>query len=209
MIRNKERMLSGMRVIGITGGIASGKSTVTNILREYGYVVIDADVIAREIVAVGEPALEEITEYFGPEVLHGDGTLNRKHLGNIVFSDSNKLNRLNEITHKRINERIMNRIEKYHLERNHSVVFLDAALLIEMNMRKLVDEIWLVSVDEKTQCNRLMDRDKISLDAAKKRISSQMTLGEKKKFADVIIDNSGTHLALEEQIKEELRRFHS
>ncbi|MBB6214930.1 dephospho-CoA kinase [Anaerosolibacter carboniphilus] len=198
-----------MNVIGLTGGIASGKSTATNILRKYGYPVVDADVIAREIVAVGEPALKEIEEYFGKEILNSDGSLNRKHLGSIVFSDPNKLKVLNEITHKRINDKIMNKIEVYAKEKEYDVVFLDAALLIEMNMRQLVDEIWLISVDEETQCKRLMDRDGIDLEDAKRRINSQMTLEEKKNFADVIIDNSGTYSELEEKLKIELKRFHS
>ncbi|MFT9493614.1 dephospho-CoA kinase [Anaerosolibacter sp.] len=198
-----------MRVIGLTGGIASGKSTTTNILRKYGYPVIDADIIAREIVEVGEPALKEIVDYFGNEILNCDGSLNRRQLGKIVFSDQHKLKALNQITHKRINDRIKHTIETYAKSKAYDVVFLDAALLIEMNMRKLVDELWLVSVNPEIQLNRLMERDDINLEEAKNRINSQMTLKEKQKFADVIIDNSGSYSELEEQLKIELKRFHS
>jgi dephospho-CoA kinase len=197
-----------MRVIGLTGGIASGKSTASNILRKYGYPVIDADIIAREIVEVGEPALSEIVDYFGDEILNSDGSLNRRELGNIVFSDENKLKVLNEITHKRINDKIKHTIETYGKRKAYDVVFLDAALLIEMNMRKLVDELWLVSVNPEIQLKRLMGREDINIEDAKNRINAQMTLKEKRKFADVVIDNSGTYLELEEQLKFELKRFH-
>lgn len=196
-----------MKVIGLTGGIASGKSTASAIIKKFGIPVIDADLIARELVGVGEPALDEIVEYFGKEVLNPDGTLNRKLLGSIVFSDPKKLEILNHITHRRIIERIENKIAMCKERGDHPVVFLDAALLIEMNMRKLVDEIWLISVEQDIQLKRLMERDGLSITEAKNRIHSQMPLEEKKKHADVIIDNSKDYLHLEKQIEGHLMRI--
>lgn len=190
-----------MKIIGLTGGIASGKSTVSKYLRELGAIIIDADIIAREIVEKGKPALKDIVEYFGREVLNEDGTLNRKYLGKIVFNDSEKLKILNKITHKRIVENIKKKIKYYKHLGKYKVVFVDAALLIEMGMTNLFDEIWLVIVDRKTQIQRLMIRDKLSYVEALNRINSQMSLEEKKLYADVIIDNSKGIKDLKRQVE--------
>lgn len=191
-----------MKVIGLTGGIASGKSTVSQFIKDAGFIVIDADVVAREIVEKGRPALEDIVVYFGKEVLNRDGTLNRKYLGDIVFSDPQKLKALNKITHKRIIENILNKIDYYKNNTNIDVIFLDAALLIEMNMQDIADEIWLVSVDKNIQIDRLMNRDKISYEEALKRINSQMSLDNKKKYADIIINNTKNIKYLKKQVDE-------
>lgn len=189
-----------MKVIGLTGGIASGKSTVSDYLKELGAIVIDADIVAREIVEKGQPALKEIVEIFGKEVLQSDGTLNRKHLGTIVFSDPQKLQVLNKITHKRIIESIEEKIKYYkHLDKIKAI-FIDAALLIEMKMYFLTDEIWLVTTSKEIQLKRLMLRDNLSSNEAINRINSQMTLKQKKEVSDVIIDNSKDYNYLKEQV---------
>jgi len=194
-----------MKVIGLTGGIASGKSTVSNIIKKLGGLVIDADIIAREIVESGKPVLQKIVDSFGQSVLKEDGTLNRKYLGSIVFNNKEKLKKLNNITHPAIKEKINDTI-KYFECIGKNLVFLDAALLIEMEMYKKVDEVWLIVVDRETQVKRLMNRDNISYQDAIKRIESQMPLEEKTKYADVIINNQGSIEELENKVILEYKR---
>ncbi|QEK12327.1 dephospho-CoA kinase [Crassaminicella thermophila] len=196
-----------MKVIGLTGGIASGKSTASNILKQFGIPVIDADIIAREIVELGKPALNEIKNTFGKAVINEDGSLNRKYLGKIVFSDKKQLEKLNAIMHKRIMEEIINRIDMYRKNSTYPVIIVDAALLIEMNMYKLVDEVWLVVADEKIQLSRLMERDKICIEDAIDRVKAQMSTGQKKKYADVIINNNLDIAYLKNQIEKQLNRL--
>ena len=190
-----------MKVIGLTGGIASGKSTVSNMAMMYSIKVIDADRIAREIVAKGKPALAQIIKFFGNEVVNEKGELDRKVLGKIVFNDREKLEKLNSITHPVIIKEIEKKIQEYRKVRDFSAIILDAALLIETDMRKLVDEVWLVIVDEKIQINRLIQRDGISKNEALRRIRSQMPTSEKIKYADVIIENNGDLVELATKVK--------
>ncbi|TDT61188.1 dephospho-CoA kinase [Fonticella tunisiensis] len=180
-----------MVIVGLTGGIASGKSTISNMIRKYNIPVIDADIIAREIVMKGSPVLNRIISEFGDDVLNHDGTLNRKRLADIVFSDKEKLKKLNMITHPVIKAEIIKQIEALR-ERNTSCCVIDVPLLIEGGFTDIVDYVVLIYVDDKTQLQRLMDRDRLSKGEAKKRISSQMKFSEKKKYADFIIDNSGS-----------------
>ncbi|HHY91391.1 MAG TPA: dephospho-CoA kinase [Clostridiales bacterium] len=194
-----------MKVIGITGGIASGKTTVSNLLKEFGYPVIDADVIARQIVEKGKPALEKIRGTFGEEVIQPDGTLNRKRLAQIVFSDPEQRKKLNDITHGPILDEILREIDFYKNNSAHKIVFVDAALLIEMNMVSLVDEVWLIAVDRDIQQKRLMERDGLNETEALKRIESQMSLEAKKKYATIIIDNSKDFEHLKNQVMEALK----
>lgn len=191
-----------MKVIGLTGGIASGKSTVSKYLVELGATIIDADVVAREIVEKGQPALKEIADYFGMGVLKQDGTLNRKYLGSKVFSDPEKLQVLNKITHERIIKRIEEKIENYRQLSNLRAVFIDAALLIEMKMYYLTDEIWLVTVSKEKQLKRVMLRDNLSFSEAMDRINSQMCLEQKRDYADVIFDNSKDFNHLKKQVED-------
>ncbi len=179
-----------MKVIGLTGGIASGKSTVSNYLRELGATIVDADIIARNVVEKGQPALKEIVDFFGEKVLKEDGTLDREYLGSIVFADAEKLRILSKITHERIIDKIKEAI-KYHSSLNNiKAIFIDAALLIEAKLYVFMDEVWLVTSSRDIQVERLMLRDGISFKEAMNRISSQMCLEKKKEYADVILDNS-------------------
>ncbi|MGI1691509.1 dephospho-CoA kinase [Thermoanaerobacter uzonensis] len=189
-----------MQVIGLTGGIASGKSTVSKLLKKMGAVVIDADIVSREIMVKGTEAYNKIVEYFGKEILKEDGEIDRKKLGNIVFADRRKLKKLNEITHPIIIERIKEKIEEERKKNQQKAIVLDAALLIEMKLYKMVDEVWLVVVDSKTQIKRIMERDKLSYKDAINRIKSQMPLDEKMKYADFIINNSKDFKAMEKQV---------
>lgn len=181
-----------MIVIGLTGGIASGKSTVSNLLRQRGAVIIDADVIARELVEPGNAAYLEVLDFFGDKILTPEGELDRFRLGQIVFADPGALQQLNQIIHPKVKEKTREILKA--LAVNASVVFavVDAPLLIEVSMTTLVDQVWLIAVDEEIQISRLIDRNGLTAEEARSRIASQMPLEEKKKWADQVIDNSGS-----------------
>ena len=191
-----------MKVIGLTGGIASGKSTVSRMLRQKGTYIIDADEIAKEIVKPGKPAWEDIVKHFGREILDESGNIRRKKLAKIVFSDEKKLDLLNRITHPRIVEEIKRELEALR-RRNEKIVIIDAALLLEIGLDVLVDEVWVVAVDEKTQIDRLIKRESsMSYAEAMERIRAQMPLEEKLKFATRVIDNSGDIENTQKQVDE-------
>lgn len=178
-----------MRIIGLTGGIASGKSTVSSMFIEAGIPVIDADIVARHVVDVGTDALRFIVKEFGKDVLNDDGTLNRGRLGQKVFSDKLLLDKLNSITHPAITKNIKDRINTYS-EKGYDFCVVDAALLIESSLIEFIDIVIVVYVDEKMQISRLMERNNIPLEDALSRINSQNTFEFTRKFADYIIDNS-------------------
>ena len=181
-----------MSVIGLTGGIASGKSLVSAVLRQLGAQIVDADEVARLVVEPGTAGLAEIRQVFGDKILNPDGSLNRKTLGNMVFADPDKLKRLNEITHPQIYKYFKNEIDNFHQHKDYPALILDVPLLIEAGFYRLVDEVWLVVVSKDVQVSRVMDRDGASREQALQRINSQMSVEEKQKYADVIIDNSGS-----------------
>ncbi len=188
-----------MYVIGLTGGIASGKSTVSKVLAELGACIIDADKIAREIVEPGAPAWFDIVAYFGEKILNEDETLNRKKLGALVFKNKQDRDQLEKMTHPHIKREIRSKIE-FAREAGTFVTVLDIPLLFEVGWFFLVDEIWVVYVSPDTQVKRLMLRDQLNLDEAMKRIQSQMSLEAKAQKADCIIDNDGDFSAVKEQI---------
>lgn len=178
-------------IVGLTGGIASGKSTVTSMFRELGVVVIDADAIAREVVEPGEPALDEIREAFGDGVIATDGSLDRAALGKIIFADDDARKQLGHITHPRIGQRMMQRAMEAGLL-GHAWVIYDAALLVENNLYKMFDSLIVVAVSEETQLARLMERDESAREDAMARIDAQLPLADKVAVADHVIDNNGT-----------------
>lgn len=188
-------------VIGLTGGIASGKSTISSILKELGAYIVDADIIARSVVQKGEKAYNEIVQHFGRKILMANGEINRKKLGHIVFSDSEKLKLLNQITHPEIIGRIKDKVEEYK-DVGAKVIVIDAAILIEVGLDWYCDSIWLVSVDKETQIRRLMERDKFAYSDALNRINSQYTNERKSQFADVIIDNNKPIEEVKKKVKE-------
>lgn len=190
-----------MEVIGLTGGIASGKSTVSSILRNLGAFIIDADIVSREIMIKGTKTYNILVNEFGKEILRKDGEIDRKKLGNLVFADKQKLNRLNEITHPEIIRRIKEIIEEERKNGKEKAIVLDAALLIEMRLFNMVDEVWLVVVDKKTQIRRLMKRDNLNYNDALNRIKSQMSIEDKMKYADFIINNCKDFNAIKKQVE--------
>lgn len=185
--------------IGLTGGIASGKSTVLTYFKDKGIPYIDADIVAREVVEPGTKGLEAIVDVFGSNVLHDDGTLNREELGAIVFHNEEKRRQLNDCLKEHIRNRIMELTAHYESNRT-AVLIYDIPLLIEGEWYTMMDEVWLVYVNELTQIERLMSRNGFSKEDALARINSQMRLDDKRSFADVIINNSGTPQALTAQL---------
>lgn len=177
------------RILGLTGGIACGKSTISAYLKEFGLPVIDADECSRAVVEKGSIGLEKLTEIFGNKILENDGTLNRKALGQIVFSDSEQLSLLNSVMEPLIREEISRRLNQ---ENNADLVVLDAPLLIEQHYDKICDFIMTIDVPKEIQLERLIERDNLSEDEAKSRIESQLSSRERNGFADVVIDSSGT-----------------
>lgn len=178
-----------MIIIGLSGGIASGKSTISNILKDMEIPVIDSDTIAHTVVQKGSPVLNSLTRTFGIEILNADGSLNRKKLGNIVFNNNENLKKLNNIAHPAIKEEIIKSIDFYRRSGKKCCV-VDGALLMEGIFKDLVNLLILVYVNRDTQLKRLMDRNLIGYDEALSKINSQMPFEEKRKYADYIIDNS-------------------
>lgn len=194
-----------MRVIGLTGGIASGKSSVAALVSAYGIPVIDADQLARDVVTPGSAALVRIVECFGKGVLDSSGALDRAALAEIVFADSAAREKLEAILHPAIKLLAEKRLAELHGSGEQAVFYM-APLLIEAGAVDRVDEIWVVYLDWETQLNRLMARDLLTREAAEKRIASQMPMEEKKKYGRVVIDNSGNKTELAEQVESLCRR---
>jgi dephospho-CoA kinase len=186
-------------VIGVTGGIATGKSTVTGILVELGATLFDCDKISRKILEPGKPAWEDIVSLFGKDILLEDETINRKKLGNIVFNDSNKRRQLEEIQHIRILAEIARLVEEHVSHNPNAIILVDVPLLIEVNWQAAFRKVLIVYITADEQINRLMERDNIDQETAMKIIRSQMGIEEKRDYGDFIIDNTGS---LEETRKE-------
>ncbi len=197
-----------MKRVGLTGGIASGKSTVTGILRGKGYTVIDADAVNHRLMEPGQPIHKALVGAFGGTILvdpfNGESVIDRARLAAIVFNDEGKRRRLNDIAHPLIYDEILHQLDYYSTRlSNHDIIFIDIPLLFETweKVEALnLDLTWLVYVDEKTQLERLRKRNDLSLEEAKSRIDSQMGIEEKVRLADVVIDNRGSLGDLNQQI---------
>ncbi len=176
--------------VGLTGSIGVGKSFVTSVFAELGCHVIDADQTAREVVMPGTPGLKALTEAFGKEILNADGTLNRKHLGAVVFADESQRQRLNQILHPFIIARQDEILNGWEAEDPHGIGIVDAALMIESGGYKRFDKLIVVHCRPEVQLERLMLRDKLSREEALRRINSQMSQEEKQGYADYLIDSS-------------------
>jgi dephospho-CoA kinase len=188
-------------LVGLTGGIATGKSTVAATLRRLGAEVIDADQLARDVVAPGEPALAEIVREFG-DVRQPDGTLDRKKLAAIVFDDPAQRKRLEAITHPAIRARFAARLEALAAAGFEGLVFFDAPVMIESGNYRTMDRLVVVLTDEGTQHTRLMARDGMTAAEATRRMAAQMPVAEKAKLADHVIDNTGDRAATEARTRE-------
>lgn len=203
-----------MKLIGLTGGIGAGKSTVTDYLIDRGFHVLDADKISREIVLPGSDMLLQLAELFGNGILQEDGGLNRKKLGSIVFSDPEKKEQLDRLMHTKILEVIHERVFQIREESCHDaeaiisperamrnkVIFIDAPLLFETGLDKSVEEIWVIDAEDEIRIRRVMERDGLNRDEIIKIMNYQMDRTEKNRRADVLLDNSGEKEALYRQL---------
>lgn len=193
-------------VIGLTGSIASGKSTVSLMFDDFNIPVIDADKIAREVVRPGEPALASIVKVFGKEILLEDGTLDRKKLGRIVFGDDEKREQLNSIVHPAVRKSMLERRDAL-IESGEKAVVLDIPLLFESKLESFVEKIIVVYVDKDVQLRRLMERDGYTRAEAERRIHVQMPVKEKARLADAVINNNGRKYETYQQLEQILTNW--
>ena len=177
-------------IIGLTGSIATGKSTVANMLREYDLPIVDADVIAREVVAPGTKTLAQIADVFGPETIAEDGTMDRAYIGQQIFHNSDKRDQLNAIIHPAIRAEMIAQRDAYVAEGKH--VIMDIPLLFGSKLQHYVDRILVVAVSSDVQLARLMERNSFSEEEARARIGSQIPIAEKIAGADAVLYNDGT-----------------
>ncbi len=196
-----------MKVIGLTGGTGSGKGVVSQCLREAGAAIIDADLIAHEIIKMGRPAYEELVDYFGKAILREDGEIFRRKLGEIVFRDKEKLDFLNHCTHKYIAQEIARQIQEAKALRNAKLIIIDAPLLIEAGLAEICDAIWVVYADEEVRAHRVMQRDGITYETAKARIANQKSWAEYESYAQEIIDNSSDLENVQVQIFSLMKKY--
>ena len=196
------------KIIGITGGISSGKSTVTNFLRQRGFQVVDADALVHQLQAPGGRLYNILVEHFGNQVVLKNGQLNRPLLASLIFSNPEEQEWSKETQGQVILEELA--ALKNQLSQTEAIFFMDIPLLFEQGYESWFDEVWLIYLDRETQIERLMNRDKLSLEAAESRLASQWSLDKKKKLATHIIDNSGSLDQLLSQIISLLERgeFH-
>ncbi|PTL17639.1 dephospho-CoA kinase [Staphylococcus gallinarum] len=187
------------KVIGLTGGIATGKSTVSELLTIHGFKIVDADVASRKAVEKGTTGLAQIHEHFGEEAILENGEMDRQYVGELIFNYPEKRLELNEIVHPIVHE-IMEQEKEAYLEQGYNVI-MDIPLLYENELQNTVDEVWLVYTSESIQIERLMERNDLSLEDAKARVLSQISIDKKRRMADHVIDNRDTKLELKQNVE--------
>lgn len=196
-----------MKVIGLTGGIGAGKSTVSAILEERGFPIIDADLISHQITEKGSKALERIAEIFGADMILPDGSLDRKKLASVVFSDREKLKLLEEVTTKEVVAVISEKLQKLRDEKTEGLVFVDAPLLFESGADRLTDLVFTVDADLEVRIQRVMERDHALRQQVEERIASQMSSAERAARSAEVIDNSKGKEELRRQVEELLSKY--
>ncbi|HIA6709250.1 TPA: dephospho-CoA kinase [Staphylococcus aureus] len=187
------------KVIGLTGGIASGKSTVSELLSVFGFKVVDADKAAREAVKKGSKGLAQVREVFGDEAIDENGEMNRRYMGDLVFNHPERRLELNAIIHPIVRD-IMEEEKQEYLKQGYNVI-MDIPLLFENELENTVDEVWVVYTSESIQMDRLMQRNNLSLEDAKARVYSQISIDKKSRMADHVIDNLGDKLELKQNLE--------
>lgn len=192
--------------IGLTGSIATGKSTISSMFSDYDIPVIDADKISREVVEPGQEAYIKIVDHFGKGILNLDNTLNRAKLGDLIFTNDDKREQLNNIIHPAIRKEMLHQRDDL-IKKNYKCVVLDIPLLFESGLTHFIDKIIVVYVDEKVQLERLMARNKYSQEEALKRMRSQMPVKEKAQLADGVINNNGSKYESKVQLEELLTKW--
>ncbi|MCT1913266.1 dephospho-CoA kinase [Staphylococcus ureilyticus] len=188
------------KVIGLTGGIASGKSTVSELLTAHGFKIVDADIASRKAVEKGSEGLEQVRSTFGEEAIDENGNMNREYVGDIIFNYPEKRLELNEIVHP-IVRTIMEQEKEAFLKDGYNVI-MDIPLLYENELQDTVDEVWLVYTSESIQIDRLMQRNDISMEDAKARVYSQISIDKKRRMADHVIDNRDSKLDLKQNLEQ-------
>lgn len=194
-----------VKIIGITGGIASGKSTVTEFLRQPGYQVIDADQVVHELQEPGERLYQALLSTFGSAILQEDGRLDRPKLGAMIFGNPELLAQSSQLQNEIIREELARRRDL--LAETEDIFFMDLPLLFELGYDNWFDQIWLVDVTEETQLSRLMNRNALNQEEAEKRIAAQLSLQEKRKRADVLIENNGGLEETRQQLLDALQKL--
>lgn len=192
------------KIIGLTGGIATGKSTVSELLTAYGFKVVDADVASRKAVKQGSKGLDQIREKFGQEAIDDNGEMNRKYVGELVFNNPEQRIELNKIVHPIVRE-IMEEEKNHYLNEGYNVI-MDIPLLFENDLQDTVDEVWVVYTSESIQIERLMERNDLSQEDAKARVYSQISIDKKSRMADHVIDNLGDKLELKQNLQQLLEK---
>ncbi|MBO4880097.1 MAG: dephospho-CoA kinase [Firmicutes bacterium] len=188
-------------IYGLTGGIGSGKTTVSKILRDKGFIVLDADEIGKEVTAKGEPLLRMLVKEFGVDIIQEDGELDRRKLANLTFGDREKTNRLNELVQTAILCRAIGQFHKLSLTEPRKVMFFDVPLLYEAGWDRYMEQVWLVTAPEDVRIERVEVRDGLSEEEIRQRIRLQMSEEEKSQRADVIIENDGGMAKLMSQVE--------
>lgn len=188
------------KIIGLTGGIATGKSTVSELLTAYGFKVVDADIASRKAVKKGSKGLDQIREKFGQEAIDDNGEMNRKYVGELVFNNPEQRIELNKIVHPIVRE-IMEEEKNHYLNERYNVI-MDIPLLFENDLQDTVDEVWVVYTSESIQIERLMERNDLSQEDAKARVYSQISIDKKSRMADHVIDNLGDKLELKQNLQQ-------
>jgi dephospho-CoA kinase len=197
-----------VKLIGLTGGIASGKSTVAAILRRLGVAIVNADELSREVVQPGTPGWKEIVDTFGTEILQPDGTVDRQRLRKIIFSDPAARKKLEAVIHPRVRALAQQRFQE-HAAAGFEIVVYEVPLLFESNLQNSLRPVVLVATNVETQKNRLQDRDHLAESEAEKHITAQMSLEEKRRLADYVIENDGTLDELERRVRAVLEEIKS
>jgi dephospho-CoA kinase len=188
-------------VIGVTGGIGTGKSTVTRILAELGAHIIDADRVGHDIYEPGTPGWASVVAEFGREIIARDGKIDRRRLGAIVFADPQRLARLNELVHPLIGREIERRIEEHLSTVSDQPIVVEAAVMIEAGWDSLVDEVWVVVASREAVLSRVSRQRGFAVEEAQARITAQLPDAERRRHADVVVDNSGTSESLTRQLE--------
>ena len=196
-----------MKVIGLTGGIGAGKSTVSSYLKEKGYLILDADAIAHEITAKGSPVLKQIADAFGQGMIMPDGNLDRKRLAAVVFSDTEKKLLLEELTTKKVVKIIGENVDELRKNNEYDIIFVDAPLLFEAGVDAMTDLVWMVTADDDVRIARVMARDQANREDVVRRIANQMDNDEKIRRSQEVIDNSKGKDELYQQIESLLMKY--
>jgi dephospho-CoA kinase len=189
-----------LKIIGVTGGIGSGKSTVSSTLRDLGAAVVDADVISRSVIVSGGRAFEELVEYFGNEIVGESGEIDRAKLATIAFNDKVKLHALNCITHKHVADKIQDTVEFLTTSGKWDIIVIDAPIPVERGFLDLADEVWVVVADLDARISRVVERSGYSVEAVKERIASQLREDQYISIADETISNNGSVEELEQAV---------